>query len=133
MGDCPSLCCSMGQWGWLPLLGAQPPCWAEGAETGGAGKELRSVGSQRGKHVQGLPLLSFKLIAAFSADLHESRTEVTVTLLNTVLMSLAQLGHIILHHLLHAGPRRPQQLFLGGRGWQCIKNWWDWDVVHMSR
>lgn len=86
----------MGWWGWLPLLGAHLPQWVVGAEIGEAGKELRNISSQRGKHMHSLPPLSFKLIATFSADLHESRIAFTVKLLNTVIMSLGQLRHIIL-------------------------------------
>lgn len=89
-----------------------------GAEAGEAGKVLSSTDSQRGKHVQGLPPFSFKLITAFSADLHESRVMFTVTLLNTVIMSLAQPRHITVYHLLCTEPWVRLQLFPGGSGWQ---------------
>lgn len=64
-----------------------------------------------------LPLLS-----AFSADPRESRIAFTVMLLATVTMSLAQSSLSVLYHLLHAGPWRPQQLFLGGSERQCNSN-----------
>lgn len=79
------------------------------------------------------PFLSFRSIAAFSPYLHESSIVFTMALLNTGIVSLAQLRRVVLDHLLPAGPWRPQQQFPGGSGWQCKNNRWDWDVSYERR